>query len=75
MNAISRRLGKLEERLTPQRAGAGPSIVDVLRERRRRRVEKEGGVTFDKTPLVSHPGCRCRTIAEVLRKHRTRSHP
>jgi hypothetical protein len=28
-------------------------------------------VTFEETPLVSHVGCGCRTIAEVLRKHRT----
>jgi len=74
MKTISRRLYKLEEKLMPK-GRAGPSIVDVLRERRRRRVEKEGGVTFEETPLASHVGCGCRTIAEVLRKHRRRSHP
>jgi len=73
MKAISRRLRKLEEILTPQ--PNGPSIVDVLRNRRRRRIEKEGGVTFEETPLDHHVGCGCRTIAEVLRKHRRRSHP
>jgi len=54
---------------------AGPSIADVLRERRRRRIEKEGGVTFEEARLVSHVGCGSRTIAEVVRKNRRRSHP
>jgi len=42
MKALKRRIRRLEQRLAPQPASKGPSAVDILRERRRRRLEAAG---------------------------------
>src|SRR5258708_240081 len=74
MKAIITRLRRLEERVANHQTG-GPSRVDVLRERRRRRLEASGlpYVERPREPLVFEHG-RCATCAEVLRAARARRH-
>ena len=71
MKAINKPLGKLEEKLTPQRSGAGPSIVNVLRERRRGRAEREGRLYVPTPYLPSAQDHKGKTIAGILRAGRS----
>jgi hypothetical protein len=74
MKTIIRRLCRLEENVATHEIG-GPSWVDVLRERRRRRLEANGlpYVERPQEPLVFEHGKRP-TCAEVLRAARARRH-
>jgi hypothetical protein len=74
MKAIITRLRRLEERVANHETG-GPSWVDVLRERRRRRLEASGLAYEEpaREPLVFEHGRRP-TCAEVLRAARARRH-
>jgi hypothetical protein len=74
MKAINRRLRKLEASLTPQENEEVRSLVTLLRERRRRRLEKSGEsceswpserFTDDQTRYLS--------VADVLRMGRRRT--
>jgi hypothetical protein len=70
MKAIFRRLRQLEEKVSNHEIG-GPSIADVLRERKRRRLEAMGMPYEEpwRDPKLYENG-RCPTAAEVLRSHR-----
>jgi hypothetical protein len=72
MRPIFRRLRRLEEH-SSRRRDQGISLVDVLRERRRRRLEQSGrplDEELDDTP-TNHTNCR--TLSEILRSRYTRS--
>ena len=73
MKALDRRICRLEQRLAPQPASKGPSAVDILRERRRRRLEAAGQPIEEPAPaqLVSGSG-RPRSVVEILRQARNR---
>ena len=73
MKALKRRIRRLEQRLAPQPASKGPSVVDILRERRRRRLEAAGQPIEEPAParLVSGAG-RPRSVVEILRQARNR---
>jgi hypothetical protein len=82
MNALSRRLGKLEVRLAPDRDAQGRTLADVLRERRCRRLAQERGVAFEEVlreDLAEHRAfwagyTGAMTITDILRygrRHRT----
>ncbi len=74
MKTIIRRLCRLEEKVAAYEI-EGPSWVDVLRERRRRRAEANGLPYVERPlePLVFEHGRRP-TCAEVLRAARARRH-
>jgi hypothetical protein len=74
MKTIMRRLCRLEERVATHES-CGPSPVEVLRERRRRRFAASGltYVERPREPLVFEHG-RPPTCAEVLRVARARRH-
>jgi hypothetical protein len=69
MKALKRRIRRLEQRLAPQPASKGPSAVDILRERRRRRLEAAGQPIEEPAPaqLASGAG-RPRNVVEILRQ-------
>ena len=72
MKTIIRRLCRLEEKVATHEIG-GPSWVDVLRERRRRRFEASGMPYEERAPgprLYEHG--RRPTWAEILRSARAR---
>jgi len=73
MKALKRRIRRLEQRLAPQPASKGPSAVDILRERRRRRLEAAGQLFEEPAPaqLTSGSG-RPRSVVEILRQARNR---
>ena len=73
MKALKRRIRRLEQRLAPQPASKGPSAVDILRERRRRRLEAAGQPFEEPAPaqLTSGAG-RPRSVVEILRQARNR---
>jgi rubrerythrin len=68
MKAIDRRLRRLQERLAPQENEEVGRLVELLRERRRRRAEASGE-SFDDPSLESLDGTRRtpQSIAEILR--------
>ena len=74
MKLITRRIRLLENRVASHEIG-GPSPVEVLRERRRRRLEASGLSYLERPlePLVFEHGRRP-TCAEVLRAARARRH-
>ena len=67
MKTIIRRLRKLEEKVANHEIGC-PSWVDVLRERRRRRLEA-AGLPYEEPPKLYENG-KIPTWADVLRSHR-----
>jgi hypothetical protein len=74
MRAVIRRLQRLEERCVPQVDLASQRLADLIRDRRRRRLEASGQPFDD---LVSEtmspaPGGRCLSVAEMLRMCRQR---
>jgi hypothetical protein len=71
MKAITRRLSQLELRFAAHRDKEGRSIAEVIRERRRRRLEAEGR-PFEERPTVKYAdaGDQPRTVAEVIRAAR-----
>jgi hypothetical protein len=74
MKTIIRRLCRLEEKVATHEIG-GPSWVDVLRERRRRRFEASGMPYEERAPepLLYEHGKQV-TWAEILRSARARRH-
>jgi hypothetical protein len=72
MKTIARRLRLLENRVASHEIG-GPSPVEVLRERRRRRLEASGLPYEERAPeSILYELGRRPTCAEVLRSARTR---
>jgi hypothetical protein len=72
MKALKRRICRLEQRLAPQPASKGPSPVDILRERRRRRLEA-AGQPFEEPPAqVTSAADRPRSVVEILRQAHNR---
>jgi hypothetical protein len=69
MKELKRRIRRLEQRLAPQPASKGPSAIDILRERRRRRLEAAGQPIEEPAPaqLASGAG-RPRSVVEILRQ-------
>lgn len=68
MKTIIRRLHRLES--VAATVAKGPSIAEIIRERRRRRLEASGQADKD-LPPVDYTGCR--TIADhILRTHHVR---
>src|SRR5260370_11027290 len=69
MKVLKVRIRRLEQRLAPQPASKGPSAVDILRERRRRRLEAAGQPIEEPVPtqLTSGSG-RPRSVVDILRQ-------
>jgi hypothetical protein len=67
MKAIVRRLVRPEVLATPMVDERGETLADVIRARRRRRLE-EAGETFEEWPQASFAGAR--SIAEIIRRSR-----
>jgi hypothetical protein len=73
MKELKRRIRRLEQRLAPQPASKGPSAVDILRERRRRRLEAAGQPIEEPAPAQLAGGSdRPRSVVEILRQARNR---
>lgn len=70
MNAIIRRVSKLESRFTPRWDEQGRNIGEALRERARRYNSAQGSEPELDPPPQSAFGCRPRTIGEMLRAGR-----
>ena len=68
---IARRVARLEGRLIPQEDPETKRLVELLRERRRRRLEAEG-LPFEEPPLLP-PTSNGRpwTLREILHSGRT----
>jgi hypothetical protein len=66
MKALSRRVSKLERLRTPIQTESGPTLAEVVGERRRRRLEL-AGIPFDVRPPSGG-----RTLTEVIRNCRQR---
>jgi hypothetical protein len=68
MKAIDRRLRRLQERFAPQENEEVRSLVALLRERRRRRLEKSGE-PFESRPCerLTDEQTRHLSVADVLR--------
>jgi hypothetical protein len=70
MKAIDRRLRKqLEDSFAPREDEQGESLAELIRERRRRRVEARGE-QFEERPLESLTDERPLSVADVLRSGR-----
>ena len=65
MKAIARRIRRLEDRFVPKDDPAERRLVELLRERRRRRYEAEGKTYVPPPPMDT----RGLSIAEILRGH------
>jgi len=72
MRAVVRRLRLLEERFVPQVDLASQRLADLIRDRRRRRLEASGQPFDDLVPESPAPGSRCLSVAETLRICRQR---
>jgi hypothetical protein len=74
MKAMIRRLRLLEERLVPQVDLASQRLADLLRDRRRRRLEASGQPFEDLAPetMSTAPGSMRLSVAETLRMCRQR---
>jgi hypothetical protein len=71
MRAIVRRVGRLEDRLVPKGNAASQRVADLLRERRRRRLEASGQPFEDSSVTnVSTAPRGCLSVAETLRLRR-----
>jgi len=71
MRALKRRIRRLEEKLAPEPVSRGPSPADILRERRRRRLQAEGLAFEEPTPIQFTSGTGRRlSVAEILRQRR-----
>ena len=70
MNAIQRRLRRLEDRAKPTVSKCGETLADVIRSRRRRRLE-EAGFSCEARPREFFGGARTR--GEIMRLARQRA--
>ena len=74
MKAIDRRFRRLETSLAPQEDEEVRSLVMLLRERRRRRLEKSGGLAESwPSERLTDEQTRHLSVADVLRMGRRRS--
>jgi hypothetical protein len=72
MKAIDRRLRRLEESFAPEEIEQGESLAELIRARRRRRLESSGE-PFEVRPCdVIHDQDRSLSVADVLRMGRRR---
>ena len=71
MKAIDRRLRRLQERFAPQENEEVRSLVTLLRERRRRRLEASGE-PFESRPCerLTDDQIRHLSVADILRRGR-----
>jgi len=67
MRSLVRRLTHLEERLVPEVDQRTAEAAQMLRERRRRRLEAEGKPFVATPPVPRLPSGRCMSVAETLR--------
>jgi hypothetical protein len=67
--AILRRLARIEVRLAPTIDLGSYRLADLIRERRRRRLEASGE-PFENRPLVSVASGRVLSVAQTLRLRR-----
>jgi hypothetical protein len=67
MNAIQRRLRRLEDQIKPGVNERGETAADVIRERRRRRLE-EAGLPYEDRPPEIFAGAR--SNGEIVRLSR-----
>jgi hypothetical protein len=79
MKAIVRRIGRLEKRLfaQPERQPdrKGPSAADILRDRRRRRLEAAGKRFEEPAPARTRDETgRLLSVADILRDGRKRAY-
>jgi hypothetical protein len=70
MKAITGRLRRLETRFVPQVNEGVRRAADILRERRRRRLEAAGQPFEETRPEVASPGSGYLSIAETIRERR-----
>lgn len=68
MNALTRRIRKLEQRVFPLEDVEGLRMVEQIKERRRRRLEEQG-LPFDEDDGPPED-LRGMTLAEVIRRRR-----
>jgi hypothetical protein len=69
MRAIHRRIRRLEEKWAPEPVSRGPTPADIVRERRRRRLEAEGQPFEEPTPVQLTDGAgRPLSIVDILRQ-------
>jgi hypothetical protein len=70
MKTIDGWIRRLEDRLAPHASGDQPSVADVVRERRRRRLEREGLPYEPIAHSISPQNHSRKTIAQILRAGR-----
>ena len=70
MKAIDRRLRRLEESFAPEENEQGESLADLIRERRRRRLEASGEPLEDRPCEVIYDEDRPLSVADILRSGR-----
>ena len=73
MKAIERRLRRLEDQVKPRVNERGETADDVIRERRRRRLE-ESGLPYEEPPPEIVAGARSRGEIIRLARQRARHH-
>jgi hypothetical protein len=73
MIALTRRLSRLEDRFVPRDDPERRRLAELLRARRRRRIEESGQVYVEPDPMPED--FRSFTIAEVLRARRRSRQP
>jgi hypothetical protein len=67
MRAVVRRISRLEGGFFPAEDPMSQTVADMLRERRRRRLEASGQPVYESVRPVAVPGGRRLSIAEILR--------
>jgi hypothetical protein len=73
MKAIDRRLRRLQESFAPQENEEVGCLVELLRERRRRRAEQAGEPLEVRRCEVIHDQDRPLSVADILRSGRRRT--
>jgi hypothetical protein len=67
MKGMLRRLRQIEERLAPKNDVASQAVADLIRERRRRRLQAQGLPYEERSDQTIPPSGRCLSVAETLR--------
>jgi hypothetical protein len=70
MKATIRRLARLEQAALPQADMTSQRLANLIRERRRRRLEAAGEPYYESPRLVPSAGARRLSVAETLRQIR-----
>ena len=74
MRTIVRRLRRLEERFAPHVDDEGRTLADVIRERRRRRLEASGQHCEEESPVrLTDDRSRPLAVSEILIAGRNRA--